>query len=217
MIPVGMRSAIAHINLEQVEPLNPKRTLAFINYWIAHMVSFLDQFVSVCEHKLAEVNTKIQQSEDALAILESKLSSISGLENITECSSTTTTAITTHEEPVRASEGQSGSEGLNLATDNADAAYTEGQSGSEGLNLATDNADAASQSNTVPARQHPDYATYFKMVAVGVPLTAVKLKMSALGLDPDLLDNPDAHVTASAACEQEAEDDSDEELSSWSE
>ncbi|XP_018020557.1 WASH complex subunit 3 isoform X2 [Hyalella azteca] len=196
MIPVGMRSAIAHINLEQVEPLNPKRTLAFINYWIAHMVSFLDQFVSVCEHKLAEVNTKIQQSEDALAILESKLSSISGLENITECSSTTTTAITTHEEPVRASEGQSGSEGLNLATDNA---------------------DAASQSNTVPARQHPDYATYFKMVAVGVPLTAVKLKMSALGLDPDLLDNPDAHVTASAACEQEAEDDSDEELSSWSE
>ena len=36
--------------------------------------------------------------------------------------------------------------------------------------------------------QHPLYAPYFKMVAVGVPERAVKIKMSSLGLDPDILE-----------------------------
>lgn len=35
------------------------------------------------------------------------------------------------------------------------------------------------------------YRKYFKMLRVGIPLPAVKIKMNSEGLDPNLLDNPD--------------------------
>lgn len=57
----------------QVEALNPKRTLAFVNHWVAHTISFLNQFSSVCEEKLTEVDLKLQRTEDALSILEEKV------------------------------------------------------------------------------------------------------------------------------------------------
>lgn len=37
-----------------------------------------------------------------------------------------------------------------------------------------------------PAPSHPEYDRFIKMVSVGVPLEAVKLKLSAEGLDPNL-------------------------------
>jgi diaphanous 1 len=41
-------------------------------------------------------------------------------------------------------------------------------------------------------RDHPDYARFFKMVAVGVPAQAVRNKMALEGLRAELLDTPDA-------------------------
>ena len=41
-------------------------------------------------------------------------------------------------------------------------------------------------------KDHPDYARFFKMLAVGVPHGAVRNKMALEGLSPDLLDTPDA-------------------------
>ncbi|KAF4080963.1 hypothetical protein AMELA_G00155400 [Ameiurus melas] len=40
----------------------------------------------------------------------------------------------------------------------------------------------------------PRYARYLKMVQVGVPVMAIKNKMILEGLDPSLLDSPDAPV-----------------------
>ncbi|CDQ64310.1 unnamed protein product [Oncorhynchus mykiss] len=40
----------------------------------------------------------------------------------------------------------------------------------------------------------PRYARYLKMVQVGVPVMAIKNKMVQEGLDPKLLDTPDAPV-----------------------
>jgi len=45
-------------------------------------------------------------------------------------------------------------------------------------------------------KDHPAYAPFFKMLKVGVPLPVVSGKMSAAGLDPSLLDTPDAPAPA---------------------
>jgi hypothetical protein len=41
-------------------------------------------------------------------------------------------------------------------------------------------------------KDHPDYAPFFKMLKVGVPQPVIVGKMSAIGLNPALLDTPDA-------------------------
>jgi Subunit CCDC53 of WASH complex len=41
-------------------------------------------------------------------------------------------------------------------------------------------------------RENAAYAKYFKMMTMGVPVPAVKMKMANEGLNPDLLDTPDA-------------------------
>lgn len=40
----------------------------------------------------------------------------------------------------------------------------------------------------IKASKNPLYSKYFKMLQVGVPAQAVKLKMKSEGLDPDILD-----------------------------
>lgn len=46
----------------------------------------------------------------------------------------------------------------------------------------------------VKACEHPDYAPFFKMLRVGVPMPVVQMKCSAAGLDGSLLEDPDAMV-----------------------
>ncbi|XP_021114068.1 WASH complex subunit 3 isoform X2 [Heterocephalus glaber] len=48
--------------------------------------------------------------------------------------------------------------------------------------------------NTVTVAEDPRYARYLKMVHVGVPVMAIRNKMISEGLDPDLLERPDATV-----------------------
>ena len=58
-------------------------------------------------------------------------------------------------------------------------------------------APAAPAAPTVPmVKDHPDYAPFFKMLKVGVPQPVVSGKMSAAGLDPELLNTPEAPAPA---------------------
>ncbi|XP_065599207.1 WASH complex subunit 3 isoform X3 [Cyrtonyx montezumae] len=58
----------------------------------------------------------------------------------------------------------------------------------------------------------PRYARYLKMVQVGVPVMAIRNKMISEGLNPDLLETPDAPVPAWGD-DGNAEDSSDSESS----
>ncbi|XP_014792975.1 PREDICTED: WASH complex subunit CCDC53 isoform X3 [Calidris pugnax] len=58
----------------------------------------------------------------------------------------------------------------------------------------------------------PRYARYLKMVQVGVPVMAIRNKMISEGLNPDLLETPDAPVPAWGD-DGKAEDSSDSESS----
>ncbi|KAK7492006.1 hypothetical protein BaRGS_00016670 [Batillaria attramentaria] len=143
------------IDYTKVEAINQKRTIAFINHFITHTSRFLNRFSCVCEEKLENLHTRIQQLEISLSLLEAKLSSVPGLENAAEPPPPEAPAAT-------------------------------------------------------PVSKDPRYMRYFKMVQVGVPPQAVKGKMAAEGLDPDLLDNPDAPAPADDSPKKDADSDASE-------
>ena len=57
----------------QVEAINQKRTIAFINHFIAHTSHFLNRFSGVCEEKLINLHERIRQLEVSLSLLDAKV------------------------------------------------------------------------------------------------------------------------------------------------
>ncbi|XP_074437871.1 WASH complex subunit 3 isoform X5 [Larus michahellis] len=70
------------IDLTKVPAIQQKRTVAFLNQFVVHTVQFLNRFSTVCEEKLSALSLRIQQIETTLNILDAKLSSIPGLEDV---------------------------------------------------------------------------------------------------------------------------------------
>ncbi|KAM9230128.1 WASH complex subunit 3 isoform 3-T3 [Dugong dugon] len=139
------------IDLTKVPAIQQKRTVAFLNQFVVHTVQFLNHFSTICEEKLADLSLRIQQIETTLNILDAKLSSIPGLDDVTfEIS------------PVSVTNGPQ--------------------------------SEATSEQSQ------------------GVPLLAIRNKMISEGLDPDLLERPDAPVPNGEG-EKNTEESSDSESS----
>ncbi|NWY24783.1 WASC3 protein, partial [Pheucticus melanocephalus] len=83
------------IDLTKVPAIQQKRTVAFLNQFVVHTVQFLNRFSTVCEEKLSALSLRIQQIETTLNILDAKLSSIPGLEDVKfEVSSANANSVT---------------------------------------------------------------------------------------------------------------------------
>ncbi|XP_038170945.1 WASH complex subunit 3 isoform X1 [Arvicola amphibius] len=179
------------IDLTKVPAIQQKRTVAFLNQFVVHTVQFLNRFSTVCEEKLADLSLRIQQIETTLNILDAKLSSIPGLEDVTvEVSPASVTAVPS------GSHSESPSE--QPQQDNVqDSRPQESEVPSE---------------NVITVAKDPRYARYLKMVQVGVPVMAIRNKMISEGLDPDLLEKPDAPVP-NGATEKAIEESSDSDSS----
>uniref|UniRef100_A0A673ZQ35 WASH complex subunit 3 n=1 Tax=Salmo trutta TaxID=8032 RepID=A0A673ZQ35_SALTR len=152
------------IDLTKVPAIQQRRVVAYLNQFIVHTVRFLNRFSTVCEEKLASISLRIQQIETTLSILEAKLSSIPGLEDVRV-------------------------EGVGQLP----ATEVNGPVAVVVPILTLLAAEAAGDSRMTVAKD-PRYARYLKMVQVGVPVMAIKNKMVQEGLDPNLLDTPDAPV-----------------------
>ncbi|XP_019738644.1 WASH complex subunit 3 [Hippocampus comes] len=171
------------VDLTKVPAIQQRRIVAFLNQFIVHTVRFLNNFSTVCEEKLANISLRIQQIETTLCILEAKLSSIPGLEDVTV-------------------DAVGHPRGVQI---NGTAASDQGPTGSpqavtlpppEPSHNASDDVTTLKSEdvNIMTVAKDPRYARYLKMVQVGVPVMAIRNKMSMEGLDPDLLDKPDASV-----------------------
>jgi len=57
----------------QVDPINPKRMLAFLNHFIVHTTSFLNRFSVICEEKLEDLSVRLQRLETTVCLLEAKV------------------------------------------------------------------------------------------------------------------------------------------------
>uniref|UniRef100_A0A3B3ZEN2 WASH complex subunit 3 n=1 Tax=Periophthalmus magnuspinnatus TaxID=409849 RepID=A0A3B3ZEN2_9GOBI len=149
------------VDLTKVPAIQQRRTIAFLNQFIVHTVRFLNRFSTVCEEKLANISLRVQQIETTLCILEAKLSSIPGLED-----------VTANEVRVRQNTNINGLPASHMQTENVES-----------------KAEETISENVITVAKDPQYARYLKMVQVGVPVMAIKNKMVLEGLDPSLLDS----------------------------
>ncbi|XP_037735521.1 WASH complex subunit 3 isoform X4 [Chelonia mydas] len=150
------------IDLTKVPAIQQKRTVAFLNQFVVHTVQFLNRFSTVCEEKLSALSLRIQQIETTLNILDAKLSSIPGLEDVKfEVSSANMNSVT---------------------------------------------------NGPVPQATTDQHSVSVSPQSEGVPVMAIRNKMISEGLDPDLLETPDALVPAWGD-EVNAEESSDSESS----
>ncbi|KAF5901651.1 WASH complex subunit CCDC53 [Clarias magur] len=189
------------VDLRKVPAIQQRRIVAFLNQFIVHTVRFLNRFSTVCEEKLATISLRIQQIETTLSILETKLSSIPGLEEVTVDGVNQRLPTETNGPAVG-----SGPPAVTAAPSPPSEGPGQGQEGPQGQKA----------DNVMTVAKDPRYARYLKMVQVGVPVMAIKNKMILDGLDPSLLDSPDAPVPDCSKKVTEEQDDSSGSESSFS-
>ncbi|XP_076444962.1 WASH complex subunit 3-like [Babylonia areolata] len=194
------------IDYTKVEAINQKRTIAFINHFITHTSRFLNRFSCVCEEKLEGLHGRIQQLEISLSLLEAKLSSIPGLENVTAPTTATTT-------PSSGTAAAPATEATAAAP--AAAAPPTDSSSSAPVPVAAPEPEAPKEEAPPanPVSKDPRYMKFFKMLQYGIPEHAVKNKMGMEGLDPNMLDTPDAPAPPDDAPKKDDDDDDTDEAS----
>lgn len=184
------------VDYTKVESISQKRTIAFLNHFITHTASFLNRFSNVCEEKLETISNRIQQLEINMNILEAKLSSIPGLENVTApVSSQSTTSGTT---PAPSTE---------TTTNTQPPQTTQAPQAPPAPDEALPPPPPEEPQQSNPVSKDPRYAKYFKLINVGVPPQAIKNKMVLEGLDPNYLDTPDAPAPPADQKKKESDDD----------
>ncbi|KAF1372236.1 hypothetical protein PFLUV_G00263090 [Perca fluviatilis] len=198
------------VDLTKVPAIQQRRVVAYLNQFVVHTVRFLNRFSTVCEEKLANISLRIQQIETTLCILEAKLSSIPGLEDVTIDG-------LSQRQPAQANGPTTASQNQ---TDGPPAGSLPPPQPAQTTPEAAmpPKAEAAAE-NVMTVAKDPRYARYLKMVQVGVPVMAIKNKMVLEGLDPNLLDTPDAPVPdrgARSAEDQDADVTSSDSESSFS-
>ncbi|XP_025054698.1 WASH complex subunit 3 isoform X4 [Alligator sinensis] len=167
------------IDLTKVPAIQQKRTVAFLNQFVVHTIQFLNRFSTVCEEKLSALSLRIQQIETTLNILDAKLSSIPGLEDVKfEVSSAKMNSVTNGPVLQATTEQQSTSVSPQSENVHQNSIHETGLQKTE-----------AAEENVITVAKDPRYARYLKMVQVGVPVMAIRNKMISEGLDPDLLEN----------------------------
>eukprot|EP00116_Pleurobrachia_bachei_P010511 sb/3470773/ len=163
------------VDLKLLEPLQQKRTLAYINHFVIQMTGLLNNFACRAESGLMEIDRRSRQIETTLLLLEAKLASIPELEGVTAATETT-----------QPTEAPSPNAPPAPPAPVAPPAPTVEQDGDT-----TVVEETPAQPDFVPVSKDPRYAKYFKMVTVGIPPAALHVKMQMEGLDPVYLDNPD--------------------------
>ncbi|TMW47804.1 hypothetical protein DOY81_007142, partial [Sarcophaga bullata] len=154
-----------NVDKTQLPPLHQKRVLAFVNHFLINSCGFLNDFALQCETKFIELERKLQKVEAALTILEAKLASIPDLE----------------QKDVK--EQESTKQNSNNVNNESKVEIDIVEHETEEENV-----------KGIKISEHDAYKKFFKMLQVGVPAQAIKLKMQVEGLDPSMLEKPNIVV-----------------------
>lgn len=161
-----------NLDTTKVRPIPLQATLVLVNNFIINTTKFLNSFSESCEIKIAKVSEKLNDLEVVLSVLEAKLNSIPGLES--QPSGNTEEAKEVHVPDVPDSHIS------NPAPDIAQPAVAPPAN--------------VRNNNTIKASEHPDYGEFFRLIRLGVPAPVVQAKVRSAGLDPSVLDTPDAEL-----------------------
>ena len=151
---------VSGVDYSSIEGIQRKRVLKFVNHFVVQMTNFLSNFSQTCDIKLLTLANKLQNLETSLVLLENKLESIPQL---TVVHSETKTI------PQTAKETQK--EELNDST---------------ALKIVEKQTEEIKEEIVLV---DPRIKVFEKMLNVGVPEQAVRLKMQSQGLDDHLLDS----------------------------
>jgi WASH complex subunit CCDC53 len=186
------------LDLTQSPPIPLKKTLVLVNAFIIDTTRFLNHFATLAEEKLHKVSTDISRVETALVLLESRLQYIEGLDPAPVDPTPTAAALAMGTLPAA---GQSGGSIAGASAPPTAAAGSTQPPAAAAPAAAQQAAPAAAPPAAEPAAapaaapapvpaigEDPRYARFFKMLKMGVPLPAAKMKASAEGLNPDYLD-----------------------------
>lgn len=165
----NLSSITSGLDLQQIPPIHQKRIITFINHFVITTVNFLNKFFHACESRLQKIDSKMQKLEAHLCIIEAKLNSIPGLENVIAQTATTGADETDKVEPTS-------SDHTSVKQDTSDPPPSD-----------ISPEDGTVQSEASSTNQNPELVRFYKMVQFGVPVEAVKLKMKQEGFDPSLL------------------------------
>ncbi len=169
------------IDPSKIKPAQIQKTLLLVNNFVVSSISFLNSFSESCEKKISTISSKVTELEILLAVLEAKLNSISNIDN-NSCNSEATVPDNIPNVPNSDSKPPPPPQvnSINSSSNSSEVPPSESTSlVAEGM---------------VMAKDHPDYAPFFKMLKVGVPLPVVSNKVLAAGLDPALLENPEIQI-----------------------
>ncbi|CAB3235330.1 unnamed protein product [Arctia plantaginis] len=158
-----LNEELGNVDLSKITALQHKRTIAFVNHFVLTNVQFMNNFMKKCEQHLMNFERKLEKVNAAMVLLETRLSSIPELN--------TPTATTQPD----------------LIDSNLKTEETQDSSSKEEPQQINDSSKAT-ETVVATKQARPEYDRFVKMVQVGVPLPAVKLKISLEGLDPNVLD-----------------------------
>ena len=152
---------VSGIDYTNIEGIQRKRVLKFVNHFIVQTTNFLSNFAQTCDIKLLTLANKLQNLETSLVLLENKLDSIPQLKNEVK--------IPQNIPEPKISENVEVSK---LVEEKLEFEETE-------------------KSEKEPKKEiiDPKIKAFEKMLNVGVPEQAVRLKMRSQGLDDSLLDS----------------------------
>ncbi|KAK7591150.1 hypothetical protein V9T40_002763 [Parthenolecanium corni] len=153
------------MDLQKIPPIQQKRIVTFVNNFIIDTVSFLNKFINASENTLWKLEKRMRKLDTTLKLLEAKLNFIPDAETISPPNGASTSSNEKCIEPVSESKEMI-DEKENQEVDS--------------VNEENENKDPV---NEVPE----EVQKYIKMVKVGVPVEAVKLKMKNDNIDPALL------------------------------
>ena len=151
---------VSGVDYSSIEGIQRKRVLKFVNHFVVQMTNFLSNFSQTCDIKLLTLANKLQNLETSLVLLENKLESIPQL-----------TVVHSETKPIPQTVKETQKEELN---DSATLEKVEKQ---------------AEEIKEEIVLVDPRIKVFEKMLNVGVPEQAVRLKMKSQGLDDHLLDS----------------------------
>jgi len=180
MTVVSEKATISSVDL-------PK-TICLVNNFVFNTGEFLNTLSEACERKIAGVSSKITQLETLVSVLEAKLNSLpsdmGGSAKVapaapppppnSSSSSSSAAAAPPPPPPGAAAEG-----GAPVENDVVAVAAPE---------------EEEEDPNTIAAKDHPDYAQFFKLQKLRVPQPVLEQKMAAAGLDSSILMTPDKRI-----------------------
>lgn len=174
-----VKSLIESARQTKAAPLDCRRVFAFFNEYVSQLVEFINRFAVSCEEKLIALDFKLNRLERLLVILEAKIGS-AGVAEVSKVDSTSSVVTPTNVPSVDVT--------LDPSTSSLSQPPVSPQS-PERTDPAPADSSVVDDKDGEEARPSIDedlYGKYVKMLHFGVPIQALRLKMSQDNVPEDI-------------------------------